>query len=259
LYEMAEVAGVAQEVLKRNKVRNCHLMPCASTEMVDPPRADVVISETLGNYAFEENIIETMKDAQARHLKPGGVMIPQRVRQFVAPVVAPHFDSELRAWSELTGDLGLDLDFAFAGAMSLNNVYVRRIGVDDLLDAGASAVCWDDVDLTRKPSSNRKGEARFSARNAVTVHGLAVWWEAQLTADVGLSTAPGAPATHWEQLFFPLLEPLSLAPGEALDVALSSRSSHEAGTHLAWKVRLNNAKGTTLARQALDLDKGFLP
>ena len=39
LYEMADVAGVAAEVLKKNRVKNCHLMPCSSLDMVDPPRA----------------------------------------------------------------------------------------------------------------------------------------------------------------------------------------------------------------------------
>ena len=72
LYEAAEVAGVAAKVLKANGARNCHLIPCHSTEMVDPPKVDVVVSETLGNYALEEHIIETLADAKKRFLKPGG-------------------------------------------------------------------------------------------------------------------------------------------------------------------------------------------
>ena len=39
LYEAAEVAGVAAKVLKANGARNCHLIPCHSTEMVEPPRS----------------------------------------------------------------------------------------------------------------------------------------------------------------------------------------------------------------------------
>jgi protein arginine N-methyltransferase 1 len=72
LYEAAEVAGVAAKVLKANRARNCHLIPCHSTEMVDPPKVDVVVSETLGNFAFEEHMIETLADAKKRFLKPRG-------------------------------------------------------------------------------------------------------------------------------------------------------------------------------------------
>ena len=82
------MAGVAAEILKANRARNCHLFPCHSTEMDDPPRVDVVVSETLGNYAFEEHIAETLNDARRRFLKPGGVIIPARLEQVVAPVVA---------------------------------------------------------------------------------------------------------------------------------------------------------------------------
>src|SRR3989337_2171161 len=46
LYEAAGVAGVAAETLKTNRAKNCRLMPCHSTEMEDPPRADVIVCET---------------------------------------------------------------------------------------------------------------------------------------------------------------------------------------------------------------------
>lgn len=259
LYETAEVAAVAAEMLKRNRVRNCHLMPFNSMEAADPPRVDVVVSETLGNYAFEEDIIATMNDARARHLKPGGVMIPSRIRQFVAPVTSPRFHDELIGWDGAGVDLGLAIDFSVAREMSLNNVYVRRIGAGDLLDGGRSAIRWDEVDLTRECSGQRKGEARWAIAKPATIHGFAVWWEADLGCGVSISTAPEAPPTHWEQLYFPLLSPIAAKAGEALSVALKSRSSPEAGTHLAWKASHLDASGKAVARQSLDLDKGYLP
>src|SRR5262249_14139657 len=60
LYESAAVGGLAADILKRNGVRNCLLLPCRSTEMERPPRVDVVVSETLGNYPLEEDIVATM-------------------------------------------------------------------------------------------------------------------------------------------------------------------------------------------------------
>ncbi len=98
LYEAAEVAGVAAKVLKANGARNCHLFPCHSTEMQNPPKVDVVVSETLGNYPFEEHIIETLNDARARFLKPKGTIIPRRLEQLVAPVVTDRIHRELSAW-----------------------------------------------------------------------------------------------------------------------------------------------------------------
>jgi protein arginine N-methyltransferase 1 len=42
-------------------------------------------------------------------------------------------------------------------------------------------------------------------------------------------------------------------------VSLRSRSSERAGTHLAWTAVHFGKDGKSIARQALDLDKGWLP
>jgi len=74
-----------------------------------------------------------------------------------------------------------------------------------------------------------------------------------------LSTAPDAPRTHWDQLYFPLLHPISGGAGETLTVSLRSRSSIDAGTHVAWTATRLDPSGKQLDRQAMDLDQGFLP
>lgn len=269
LYETAEVADVAAEILKRNRAKNCHLFPCHSTEMDDPPLADVVVSETLGNYALEENILETVKDARARHLKPGGVLIPRRITQFVAPVIAPRIHEELMAWDRT----GLGIDFEPARIMSLNNIYVRIIEPKECLGGGTApnavsngiessdglAVAWDTIDLSRDHRASRKGEARWTIPHQTTVYGFAIWWDAELIPGVVLSTAPHAQRTHWEQLYLPLLDPMSIRAREAVAVSIRSKSSSEAGTHLAWTATHLDASGKSRGRQALDLDKGFLP
>lgn len=255
LYEAAEVASVAAAHLKANRAKTCHIIPCHSTEMQDPPRVDLIVSETLGNYALEEDIIETLNDAHTRFLKPGATVIPARITQIVAPVVSARIAKELAAWD----DVGFDLDLLVAKTMSLNNAYVRTLKPAELLDGGASAKVWDTVDLTRPAKANRKGEAAWALDAATTVHGFAAWWIAELIAGVTLSTAPGAPATHWEQLYFPLLRPLDAKTGDTIAIALRSRSSIEGGTHLAWIATHADRSGKQKDRQALDLDKGWLP
>jgi type I protein arginine methyltransferase len=255
LYETAEVAGVASRILKANRAANCELIACHSTEMIDPPKVDLVISETLGNYAFEENIIATLNDAHARFLKPGGVTIPSSVTQFVCPVITDRIHRELTAWD----NVGFELDLSVGKAMSLNNAYVRLLAPSDLLDNGAGALSWDQVYFALKPKSNRKGEGMWRVKAPASIYGFATWWEIDLAPGITLTTAPEGPRTHWEQLYFPLLEPINLKSNETISVSLRSKSSEEGGTHLAWTATHLDIKGKQLARQALDLDKGFLP
>jgi hypothetical protein len=55
------------------------------------------------------------------------------------------------------------------------------------------------------------------------------------------------------------MQPLDMKAGEMLAVALSSRTSLKAGTHVAWTATRADAKGRALQRQSMNLDKGFLP
>ena len=254
-YEHAEVGALAQRLFKLNKLRNIEIIPARSTEIIEPERADVVVSETLGNYALEEFLVETMNDAAARHLKPGGALIPGRLEQVVCPVIAPRRRDELIAWDRI----GRGLDFGPARRMSLNNAYVRAFPHAELLDRGRTAVTWDTLDFKVRNRFARKGTGEWRIDAPVTVHGIAVWWTAELAPGVVLSTSPLAAPTHWEQLFLPALEPIALKPGEQLAVHVRSRSSEEGGTDLAWGFRARTNKGRERLTQDLSLEQGFLP
>ena len=69
---------------------------------------------------------------------------------------------------------------------------------------------------------------------------------AGLGGNLEISTAPDAPPTHWEQLYFPLSEPIPAKAGERVLLSLRTRSSEETGTHLAWTAVHSDAAGKTI-------------
>lgn len=255
MYEAADIAAVARKLLRHNKLTGCRIAEVHSTEVAEPERVDVIVCETLGNYPFEENIVETLNDARERFLNPGGVTIPRAVEQFVCPVTAERFYRELAAWD----DVGFGLDFAPAKAMSLNNIYVRTFAGADLLDNASAAQSWDRLSFDRRNKTTRSGEASWRPKTRVTVYGLALWWTADLAEGVSLSTGPLDPKTHWEQLFLPALEPMTVEAGQTLTARLRSTTSYERGTNVAWTLAVADGTGRQLVRQSLDLEKGFLP
>ncbi len=252
LYEYGDVMGLSKRLAKDNKIKNLHFVHGHSTEMKNPAPVDVIVSETLGNYAFEEHMIATIENAK-RFLKPGGTIIPQRVEQFACPITDDRFFKELSAWD----DVGFGLDFEAAKTMSFNNIYVRAFGAKDLLDGSKAAQRWDNVDFREKNSNDRRGKAEWKLKEETTIYGLAVWWNCELVPGIELSTGPLAPKTHWEQLYFPVLEPVEAKKGDTLSVALSSQSTYEAGTTIRWNINLQKADGATI-KQSMDLTKGFL-
>jgi SAM-dependent methyltransferase len=255
LLEKAEIVHVAKKLAKHNKIRNIEIVPAHSTEVEPPVRCDVIVSETLGNYAFEENIIETLSDARDRYMEPDGILMPSRVEQFVAPVIAPRFHADLTTWDAV----GFDLDFEPAKWMGFNNIYVRTFKAADLLDNGRSAQAWDKVEFAKTSKTSRSGDVRFDVTTAATIQGLALWWAAELVEGVNLSTGPSDPKTHWEQLYLPALEPIAVPAGGSLTARLRSKTSYAEGTNVMWTLAAFDAKGRELARQSLDLNKGFVP
>jgi len=255
LYETAEIAELARRLLKHNQLSQVRIAQVHSTDVERPDRVDVIVSETLGNYPFEENIIASFNHARPRFLAPGGILIPRRVEQFVCPVVSERFYRELTIWDEV----GYGLDFAPAQKMGLNNIYVRWFAPDDLLEAGSAAVAWDDVSFDKHNKTTRMGEAEWHIAKPTTVYGLALWWVAELVDDVRLGTGPLAPRTHWEQLYLPALSPIALTPGQTCVARLRSTTSFDRGTNVTWTLLVRDPAGRQIAKQTLDLEKGFLP
>jgi protein arginine N-methyltransferase 1 len=255
LYESAEIAGVARRLIRHNRLRNCRLFEMHSTEVPEPDRVDVVVCETLGNYALEENIVETLNDVRKRFLNPDGAIIPAAVRQFVCPVVGDRQFAELVAWDSV----GYGLDFGPAKTMTLNNIYVRTFEALDLLENALAARVWDELRFDRHNKTTRAGEAAWTLDRRTPLFGLALWWSADLADGIALSTGPSDPRTHWEQLYLPVLEPATVEAGGTLLARVRSTTSYERGTNVAWSLIVKDSGGREVSRQALDLERGFLP
>lgn len=230
LYERGSIHDLSLRLARCNRITRCELLPEHSILVLDAPPVDVVISETLGNFAYEENIIETFNDAR-RFLKAGGTVIPHRIESFVAPVVSNRLYRPLRTWDRV----GFGLDFSAAREMSLNNMYVHRIRPRDLLSDPESARRWDAMDFRRRNSSLRRGTVSWRMEKPTTVFGLAMWWRAELVPGVELTTSPFAARTHWEQLYLPVAEPIALNRGEELVATIRSDSRAGHGVYVDWR------------------------
>jgi protein arginine N-methyltransferase 1 len=111
---------------------------------------------------------------------------------------------------------GLDYDLVRPAAA--DERYVLSLPADGLL---AAAQCVEELDFyTTEADVALNREVRFGIERDGTLHGLAGWFEAQLSADVRLSTAPGTEPTHWRQTFFPVVEPVPVATGDVVIVKL---------------------------------------
>ena len=277
LYETSELLELSREIAKQNGLENCVFVRAHSLEVGNPPRADVVISETLGNLALEENTLETLQDAP-RFLAPGGVMIPQKLEQFVAPVTSARCFDALDIWPRVGPAAGVKLDYSAARRVCFDNVYVRSFKPGDLLPDGdvekevggtrRSARVFDAIDFRRKTSSVRRATVEWKLAKPATIYGFALWWRCALLEgegaakpEIALSTAPDAPATHWEQIWLPPAHasgPIAAKAGETLRLAIECDSRPEVKINLKWKTTLLDRAGKSRVATSQDMQKGYL-
>ncbi len=253
LFEQSEDMLLCQKLAQINEIENLTFHHEHSAESDKKIQADILVSETLGNYALEENIIESVEDAK-RFLKKDAIIIPGAIEQFVCPVISKELYESVNVWDTI----GYDLDFSAAKTVSLQNMYVRTIKPDQLLQQDASSQLWDTIDFSKTNESVRQATLSWTIKKPEIIYGFALWWNALLIKGVELSTSPFAVPTHWEQIFLPLLEPVKLSAGDKLELTLVSDTSPDVKVNLEWDVTQWSADGRPLTHQHLDMQQGFI-
>jgi protein arginine N-methyltransferase 1 len=244
--------AVGKALAEKNGIKNCKFIHKHSAQVKNPVKADVVVSETLGNYALEEHIVENMNDARERFLKPGGTLIPCALTQFVAPVVTDRLTRSIDTW----GGIGFDLDLSLLRDRTFHNVYVRRIVQSDVLPVDDAVQTLDSIDFSKPNESRRELSVQWKIAADHSIFGFAVWWEALLVPGVALSTSPLAPATHWEQIFLPLPSSLPVQSDDALLLSVTSDSRYEVGINVTWKAQVFRAGKEVVSSPMMDMRQG---
>jgi enediyne biosynthesis protein CalE3 len=193
-----------------------------STKVELPEQADVLVTETIGAFAFDERILSSVIDARARLLKPDAVIIPRRVDLYLVPVDDASIYERSVAWWTST-PYGLDL--SALAVFASNVVFVGNVSRDSLLAPPEMVIT---ADLATIASSDVAGSVHFAAR-AGLMHGFSGWFRATLADGIELSNEIAG--TNWEHVFLPLQSPIAIESGTPIDVDLESND----GVMWRWK------------------------
>ena len=194
------------------------LVPGWSMHVTLPERADVLVSEVIGNDPFGEQVINITADARTRFLKPDARMVPRRVNVFALPVAVPDrmirrylfTPKVLEAWRSWYG-----VDFgALAGSdPSSFSFFVNPKRLRGC--ALAAPILVAAVDLNTIVSSTVAADRVFAAPSSGRLNGVSIYFELELASGVRLSTHPDQveQTCHWAHRVWVLSEPLVLEAG----------------------------------------------
>lgn len=207
---------------------------------------DLVVSECMGNFFVTDEMQLALRDAR-RMLKPNGRFCPSRVDLFVAPVFFPQLN-EVGFWR----DSHYGFDFGPVVDTALQQCYVHHVPPELLMGPPAPFRSIDFMDMQQDLSARLE----LPIERNITLHGLCGWFDAQLSDDVLLSTAPSAEPTHWAQSIFPLA-PLAAQKGDVLHVDLSIGHDGDVVRRVTWNGTLQRA-GQVVAQFDHDTDRRFV-
>ena len=211
--EPSNVLAVASELAAENGYDDrITFLKGISTELTLPTLADVIVSDLRGVLPLFGHHIESIADARARLLRPGGTMIPMRDLIWGALVQSTRLYHEVVGpWTQHSRGLAMSA----AKRREVNTWRKARIQPTELLTLPKQ---WTAIDYGTVQSPNASGALRWTCSDAGSAHGLALWFDTELASGLGFSNAPSEPRAIYGQAFFPFSAVLNVTPGDRVEI-----------------------------------------
>ncbi len=179
-----------------------------------PEKADVLVTETFGAWAFGEGMMPDLAACIRHNLKLDGVVVPHAVSLYLAPL-AREPDILLRPFR--ARDDGVDLTSLLPEARERS--HIRWCEAEDV---GAEALV---ARVSMPCDGTFSGEVELQG----PCEALVGFYDLHMAPGLDLSTSPRAPWTHWKQSVIPV----ALGPGRHRLYVEAGPSQEDARTLLA--------------------------
>lgn len=185
-------------------------------DIVLPERMDLLITEDFDPLFLGPYLGALVIDSRERLLKHGGRLMPISVDVLCAPVHAPRAHRSIDLPDGRRGRL-LGIDFAPLRDLSVNNLHSCALRPENLL-ADPGLLSSHRLASLRREDFSLDQTLTFRLSGEGVIHGLAGWFDAQLSKGVRISNGPSAPGSSWGQNFLPLQTPVQVKKGEVLEL-----------------------------------------
>ncbi|MEZ5409727.1 MAG: hypothetical protein R2761_16990 [Acidimicrobiales bacterium] len=191
---------------------------------------ELAVCDQIGGLVYDAGVLDYFADARARLLLPGGTLVPGTFQLLAAPVASAQWPDTVGLWAQMPA--GFDMGPMFERAV--NTEFRFEIPASELL---AEPRCWAEVDADHVAPIT--GRVELIIDEPGEVNGIAGMFRAALAPGVELTNCPGQPGyfKRWQN-FYPLPEPVAVAPGDRVDVSFDIRPRSYLAT---WTVRVQRA------------------
>jgi len=225
--ERGHMADVIAMLAKRFDIEVLHEH---SKNVEFPERANVLVTETLGAFALQEQILSSVIDARSRLVTPDATIIPHRIVLSAVPIELPREHRQHVGW---WSEPHYGIDFSDLRMFAANQMFTKDITPANFLAPPAEII---DIDLKTIHDTTVIGNASFQITREGTLHGFGGWFTATLAEDITVSNQH---ESHWKQQYLPIERPLRVEPGMTITLELQSDDGK------AWRWRGRDFDQTT--------------
>lgn len=224
----SDAIHLARETMVRAGLKDRYQCIEASTfdvELSEP--VDLLVCDHIGYFGFDYGVIDMIRDASTRMLKPGGAIIPDMLKLSVAGVSSTTCRSAAAAWQ---ADI-VPAPYRWLDEQNRNSKFAFQLAPDQLCSAPEPL---GEIELDSHSPKFFKFEATLEIARSGLFDGIAGWFDCHLGAGIWMTNSPvSVGAIKRPQAFFPSLKPFPVKRGDQIRVRVRFNSK---GDLIAWTI-----------------------
>lgn len=197
-----------------------------------PIKADIIVSETLGLAAVEENTVALMYLAAKRFAHEATIFLPSSFDVYLAPTKTTRLDAHINFWNQKISGF----DYSILTDISYNNIYSRLyIDQADIIQK-PQLVC--SYKLGHDPNASCKKTLHFTPPAATMITGYVLTFRVHFDQKDSLLDTKTM-HTHWAQALLPVRQEMIVQNDEyELTFEITDQPN---GIHFRWSHTKTNS------------------
>ena len=191
---------VAKLVAKKNNIDCIEFLKINSRNFNLNEKVDIIIHEQIGDFLFEENMINNITDLRDRLLKPSGIILPSKFDFYVEPIMLRDENSVPYLWDQ-KNIYGIDFSCTKDVCSNLldkshNYFGISNGDVEKMLSTNESSFSFDLKNILPKDLPTKLTIPR-TVKEDGRLDGFAVYFKASFDDEISFSTYPLGKNTSW--------------------------------------------------------------
>lgn len=192
-----------------------------------PKPVDVIVCDHVGYFGIDYGIINTLGDARRRFLKPGGRVVPNRIRLMLAGVTSSECRAKAEGWA---GD-SIPAEYHWLREYGINTRHSHMFSPNEIVTEPA---ILGTIDLNSDSPELFSWKATLQVAHDGVLDGLGGWFACELAEDVWMTNSPlSDERIDRPQIFLAFDAPIAVSAGSSLEVSVTAR--HDTGL-FSWSV-----------------------